>query len=189
MKINNLTAGNYAKKLNFKSAYIVDPGPNPHLNAGIPIDYDSLFSYDNSKTAELYSVIKAEKGEKTSLFHYGDIAQFTDTAKPEIILIDDELSADAHSHIKLKKEYEQELESLKKKTPKQLEKMLTKKELETIRPQIKSDPKNKLSILTSAVVKSLRNNIRWKEETLYNSMFAKVKMIKPEDIQKLKYIA
>lgn len=190
MKINNISAGgNYSSKLNFKSAFIVDPGPNPHLNAGIPIDYDSLFSFDNSKTEELYRVIKSKEGEKISLFHYGDIAQFPDTAKPEIVLIDDEVSADAHSHIELKNEYQQSMQSLEKKTPKELKKMLTKKEFKSVQPQIDANPKGKLEILKNAVAKSLRNTFRLKEEQLYSSLVSKVKTLKPEDISKFKFIA
>lgn len=190
MKINNLTAGSYTNKLNFKSAYIVEPNISSNLGeAVLPVNYDSLFSYDNSKTNELYNVMKADENKKISLLHYGDIVQFADTAKPSMVLVDDEIAADAHSHIELKKDYEKNMQDLENKSAKDLKNMLTKKERKLIQPSIKSNPQNKLEILKNAVVKSLRSTFRLKEEKFYVDMFKKAIQLKSGDIQKFKSIA
>lgn len=188
MKVNNVqSAGKYANKLNFKSVYIVEPTRNPNIGVDLPANYDLLFSYDNSNTIKLYNGLKVDEAKK-SLFHYGDIARFVDPNKPSMVLVDDEVK-DAHPHIELKKEYQRSVQSLEKKSSKELKSMLTKKELKLVKLKIKANPENKLEILKNAVAQSLRTVFRLKEEQLYSSLSSKVKMLKPEDIQKIKFMA
>lgn len=183
MKINNVN------NTSFKGVYRVDNG-NATTIMGVKLSDPEKYKFPNNNGTEtLYKIFNPNgDNDHVLLIQKGSIKNCVHMNFPSLILTDDD-SLDATSYKNFKKEFEDSVSGLYKKTTEELKKMLKRKEIKAARQEAEKNPFSSASPFRDELIGKIRANLFYevgsKEDNLYEILLKKSTVITPEGLEKL----
>lgn len=179
------------QNISFKGVYYAEPDEKK-VEEGI-YHSESKFGFDNTNTEKLFTIMNPNKSEDVVLMHHCEIAKMGWAHKPALILTNDEnpQDKDALAFLKIKHKHNRRISNLYGKSSRYLRRMLTKEEIQNmedisgLRFSINKKPLEYNEELIRTLTSKIEGITRAKEVALYEKLFKKVKIIKPDSMSKL----